>query len=103
MTSAGLRLGPQMQPVIGMYPSALALVKNGTNSIPPVIEYIQKSGNKEARHVCMEVLRRIEGGVRAARQIEEKLGTAVDGSERGRLEAALQYVKRNHPGPSPEK
>ena len=98
-----VRMGPQMQAVIGMYPCALALVENGTNSVSPVIEHIQCSEREDVQRVCQEVLKRIQCGVGAASMIENKLSLKLGKEERARLETTLKYLQRSSAGKSKTK
>ena len=89
---SGVRKGPQMRPVIGMYPCAIALVENGTNSIPPVIEYLQRTEREETRYICMEILKCIQRGFFAMELIQKRLRTKMAKEERVRLESTLKYL-----------
>ena len=97
---SGVRKGPQMRPVIGMYPCAIALVENGTNSVPPVIGFLQRTESEEARHVGMEVLKCIQRGVGATELIQKRLRSKMAKEERVRLETTLEYLQQNGSGES---
>lgn len=94
LVKSGVRMGPQMQAVIGMYPCALALVENGTNSILPVVQYIQRTDDGEARMVSSEVLRRICGTAGAMDLIESQLSVATGKEESARLKEALNTLRQ---------
>ena len=95
-----VRKGPQMWAVIGMYPCAIALVENGTNSIPPVIEHLQHSEKEEVQRICMEVLNHTQNGVGSMDKIRKKLCEKMGEEERTRLEVALEYLQRSTGGES---
>lgn len=100
LVKSEVRKGPQMQAVIGMYPCALALVENGTNSLLPVIQYIRHTDNKNAIIVSAEVLKRICGTAGAMGLIENQLSVAIGNEETARLKAALKTLQQSSAGGS---
>jgi len=92
-----VRKGPQMNPEIGMYPSALALVDNGTNSIIPVVEFIRYSDSHDVQRLCQEILIRIESQSNAVTLINQELRDSTEVEEQYRLQAALKFLLKNDP------
>jgi hypothetical protein len=90
---AMIRFGPNMDPDIGAYPCALALVAIGNAAVPQIVEHLELLRTKPP-DVALEayVLRRILGTNEAIRILQEK-SQKVPPQNRVMLDEAVRVLK----------